>query len=134
MGESVGGGVGSWEDDDEDDDELLLLQTLGAFPLPVKQHRTRMCNRNRCTSVSTPVAIPLISCRPHLPWFVRFLHNQSLPSINCVVFLCAFPQIASESFLPSFGFERVGWNPCMLFHKFRRSCLSWIVEVSKHKN
>ncbi len=32
MGESVGG-VGSWEDDDE---ELLLLQTLGAFPVPVK--------------------------------------------------------------------------------------------------
>ncbi|CAK9213219.1 unnamed protein product [Sphagnum troendelagicum] len=36
MGESVGGGVGSWEHDDEDEDELLLLQTLGAFPVPVK--------------------------------------------------------------------------------------------------
>lgn len=32
----MGGGVGSWENDDEDDDELLLLQTLGAFPVPVK--------------------------------------------------------------------------------------------------
>jgi hypothetical protein len=51
----------------------------------------------------------------------------------CCIFVC-FPADCFRILPSLFWFWKSGLEPCMLLHKFRRSCLSWIVEVSKHKN
>ncbi len=154
MGESVGGGVGSWEDDDEDDDELLLLQTLGAFPVPVKivedaaeetlllwtfQQPTKAAQNAYVQQRS--LHLRLDACGHSLDIMqtpssmVRSFSSQSKLAIHqlCCIFVC-FPADCFRILPSLFWFWKSGLEPCMLLHKFRRSCLSWIVEVSKHKN